>query len=177
MNGSIARRVALAASAFAFVISVISSPASALAANTQDRPPAPRTPTPSPAPYIIYPPDIQVVSLGVFHHQGPANDSYFFKVRNIGQGPAKKLKLKEEAEIRLQKDHSYVKTYTFDYVHVGSLNPGGEFMVEVSCPIQPHQYCNFGTLEIELLEQIVLDSNPNNNIVTNNDNIMGKPTL
>ena len=174
MNASIVRRAALAVSAFAFIVSVVSMPSTAAASSAGMEPaPAPKTP----APYIIYPPDVQVISLGIFHHDGANNDSYFFKVRNIGQGPAKKLKIKEEAEIRKQSDHSYVKTDTFTFIHQGSLNPGGEFMVEVQCPIKPYEYCDFGRIEVQLIEQVVLDSNPNNNMVTTYDNIMGKPTL
>jgi hypothetical protein len=168
---TIARRAALAVSALAFVVSVASAPVSAFAASNQDRPPTPKTPTP----YIIYPPDVQVISLGTVHHADTA-DGYMFKVRNVGQGPAKKVVLHKETTVRKQSDDSFINKDKFDFTHPTPMNPGDEFMVEVSCSAHGPQYCDYGRLVVTV-EQIVQDTNNNNNSYTNETDVYSKPQL
>lgn len=171
MNELIARRAALALSAFAFVVSVASAPVSAFASNDQGPPPAPKTPTP----YTIYPPDIQVTSLGLIHH-ADTPDGYLFRVKNIGQGPAKTVTLYEETKIYKRVGNAFIKKDTFQFVHPSPVNPGGEFLVEVSCHAHGPEYCDYGSLGV-VVTNVVPDSNVANNYAKDTEDSNGKPTL
>ena len=172
MNGSLARRAALALSAFAFVVSAVSMPATA-SASVQDQPPARTTP----APLILYPPDIQVTSLGIIKHDHTwSNDGYLFRVKNIGQGPAKKLKMTKQAIIRNESTDAFLREDRFDYVHEPPLNPGHDFLVEVSCTAHGPEYCDLAYVGV-VVDQVVKDSNVLNNTALNYDNISGLKQL
>jgi hypothetical protein len=169
MNGSLARRIALAVSAFAFVLSIVGGPVNAFASNDQGQPPAPKTPT------ILYAPDIQVTSLGTVRHDATP-DGYLFRVKNIGQGPAIKVDLYKTTKIYKRSGNVFIKTDTFTFTHLTPVNPGESFLVEVSCNARGPEYCDFGSLGV-VVDQVVADSNVGNNYAINNDDSNGKPTL
>jgi hypothetical protein len=173
MNGSIARRAALALSAFAFVVSVISMPSNAAAAPANDGQPPAKT---TPSPLILYPPDLQVTSLGTVHHAATP-DGYLFEVENIGQGPANKVDLYKQTKIYKRVGNLFIKTDTFKYTHQTPLNPGQSFKVEVSCNARGPEYCDFGSLGVVVVNPVVQDSDVSNNYAIDNDDILGKPQL
>jgi hypothetical protein len=170
MNGTIARRVALALSAFAFVVSVVSLPSSVAAAPANDgQPPAKETPT------LLYPPNMQVTSLGMVHHASTP-DGYLFRVKNIGQGPAIKVDTYKTTKIYRRYDHAFIKTDSFKFTHPSPVNAGEEFLVEVSCNARGPEYCDFGSLGV-VVSQGLQDSDVSNNYAIDNDDSNGKPSL
>jgi hypothetical protein len=175
MNGStrlsVARRAALALSALAFIASVIST--SGIASADDGRPPARTTPSPM----NLYQPDIKVTSLGIIKHNHMwSNDGYLFLVENVGQGPATNLKMTKDTVIKNESTHLFLREEHFKYAHQTPLNPGQKFMVEVSCTAHGPEYCDLGYVGV-IVDQVVKDSNTNNNSLTNYDNISGLKQL
>jgi hypothetical protein len=170
MNGSIARRAAIAVSAFAFVVATVTMPATA-SANGQEPPPAPRTPTPM----TIYQPDIQVTSLGIITH-ADGTKSYSFEVKNVGQGPAKKMQIVKDTTIRNESTHVFLRQDLQQYTYSTPLNGGQKFVVNVHCGAHGPEYCDFGHVGV-MVDQVVKDSNGSNNYAVNNDNIKGLKQL
>jgi hypothetical protein len=126
-HASLARRIALAVSAVAFVASVVSMPG---IASADGQPPAETTPGPT----NPNPPDIKVTSLGIVHHNHDvSNDGYLFLVENKGAGPANKLQIVKDATIRNESTDAFLRQDLLQFTHQTPLNPGQSFMVEVSC--------------------------------------------